>query len=373
LHDLKRYADENGFHSDGISLNSPSEQGPQWSPTRWKELSGLFIETWVKEEIVEKVPARQPPKWLQGTVRIARHILAMSSVLAILLVVVVVGLFVNFVNSGGRADSVGAPMVIGALTLRSQFEPAEQIASRPTSTPGQAFVQFSGVDGARLIFIPAGEFTMGSNYEEREQPVHRVNLSAYWMDQYEVTNKLYAKCVNAGVCSLPSVKDHYDDPAYANHPVVFVDWKAAQTYCEWAGRRLPTEAEWEKAARGTDERTYPWGVGLGCPRANYDADYCKMDGTTLVGSYPKGASPYGLLDMAGNVWEWVSDWYSDSYTSFFDASFNPMGPQSGEHRVLRGGSWISDRNYLRTTDRWRNLPEFKSDFIGFRCAMSASR
>ena len=169
---------------------------------------------------------------------------------------------------------------------------------------------------------------------------HKVYLDAFWIDRTEVTNAMYAMCVLAKKCPVPnktsSLKrsDYYSNPLYADFPVINVTWTYADAYCTWAGRRLPSEAEWEKAARGTEGKDYPWGNTMpGCSLLDYSR--CVGD-TVAVGSYPLGASPYGALDMAGNAWEWVNDWYSNTY---YNDSLrnNPLGPASGNGRVVRGG------------------------------------
>jgi formylglycine-generating enzyme required for sulfatase activity len=209
-------------------------------------------------------------------------------------------------------------------------------------------------DGMVMVYVPEGEFLMGSTdaqveeavqmckgcpqeYFEAEMPRHTVALDAFWIDQTEVTNAQYRKCLDAGVCRKPVYWDNSDFSA-PDQPVVGVTWNDARTYCEWAGGRLPTEAEWEKAARGTDGRTYPWGnEPATCERVSYGGCVGKA---SPVGSYPTGASPYGALDMAGNVWEWVADWYAEHYYSR-SPDHNPQGPDSGGVRGLRGGSWAT--------------------------------
>jgi formylglycine-generating enzyme required for sulfatase activity len=201
------------------------------------------------------------------------------------------------------------------------------------------------IDGALLVFVPAGEFTMGSDDgNSDEQPAHTVYLDAFAIDRTEVTNAQYARCVQAGACRPPGSSSSYTranyfaDPRYADHPVIYVSWDDARAYCAWAGRRLPTEAEWEKAARGTDGRTYPWGDEWDASKAN--TSEAGPGDTTPVGAYPQGASPYGALDMAGNVWEWVADWYGEDYYRESPGE-NPLGPASGTNRVVRGGSWAT--------------------------------
>jgi serine/threonine-protein kinase len=224
-----------------------------------------------------------------------------------------------------------------------------------------------GKDGMLLLYVPAGEFRMGSeNGNSDEKPVHSVTLDAYWIDQNEVTNSMYAVCLKAGICQDTGSK-LITDPAYASSPVVDISWNKAKIYCEWAGRRLPSEAEWEKAARGTDERQYPWGnEDPTCDRVNFSTCSGKTD---PVGSHPAGASPYGALDMAGNVWEWVADRYDGTYYQDSPAS-NPLGPETPEYRVLRGGSWNYYDLDVRSTRRDRYFPSFASHVTGSRCATS---
>jgi formylglycine-generating enzyme required for sulfatase activity len=228
------------------------------------------------------------------------------------------------------------------------------------------------VDGAVYIPIPAGEFLMGSPDNMGsgdEHPQHTVYLDVFWIMQTEVTNAQYAKCVAAGACSAPD-NTHWQDAAYADHPVTNVDWNQANAYAQWAGGRLPTEAEWEKAARGTDGRTYPWGNEAPAALLANCCVFVNETETTPVGNYPAGASPYGALDMAGNVWEWTADWYDSSYYSQSPAQ-NPTGPSSGDYRVLRGRAYWDDADVVRVATRNPKNPDLRSGFFGFRVVSSS--
>jgi len=235
------------------------------------------------------------------------------------------------------------------------------------------------VDGMVMVYVPAGEFLMGSDQggSDDEKPQHKVYLDAFWIDRTEVTNAQYKKCAQAGQCKASS---YAGDSKFNGdtQPVVGVDWNDAKTYCGWAGAALPTEAQWEKAARGTDGRAYPWGnnpvtgklLNFCDKNCEYDQkDSAVDDGyakTAPVGSYLAGTSPYGALDMAGNVWEWVEDWY-DGYpgTTYKSDYFGQ------KYRVLRGGSWLNDATYVRATDRgYVGLSDNRSADIGFRCVGS---
>ena len=230
------------------------------------------------------------------------------------------------------------------------------------------------------VFVPAGEFPMGSetsdpNADDDEKPRHPVYLYAFWIDRAEATNGQYAACVAAGACSPPlqtnsrSRASYYGNPIYEDYPVIYVSWSQATAYCAWAGKRLPTEAEWEKSARGTDGRIYPWGnFSPASTLLNYNGN---VGDTTEVGSYPAGASPYGAQDMAGNVWEWVADWYGSGYYAI-SPYVNPTGPNSGDYRVLRGGAWDSHARLPRSANRRWYPPSSNTafDFLGFRCVRS---
>ncbi|MGD1996560.1 MAG: SUMF1/EgtB/PvdO family nonheme iron enzyme [Anaerolineae bacterium] len=252
-------------------------------------------------------------------------------------------------------------------------------AASSCQAPSLGDTQERSSDGAVMVYVPAGEFEMGSTEgRDDEQPVHTVTLDSFWIDRTEVTNGQYALCVEAGACELPTGRPlDYGDSDYEDYPVTWVNWRRAQAYCEWAGARLPTEAEWEYAARGPEGRQYPWGDEFDATRLNYCdascgenwADDSSDDGyadKAPVASYPDGASWVGTLDMTGNAWEWVADWYGD-YPS--GQEVNPTGPPSGEYRVVRGGSWRDLRSFVRSTTRARGNPTFVGVYvIGFRCA-----
>jgi len=245
----------------------------------------------------------------------------------------------------------------------------EQALKLPNSTQIQDTPKLE----VEMVLVPAGEFMMGSMNGNSDEILKVVYIDDFYIDLTEVTNIMYTICVHEGGCQPPfmngsfSREDYYGNPLYDDYPVIYVNWDQATAYCEWRGTRLPTEAEWEKAALGTERRTYPWGEEIDCTKANFNL--CVGD-TSQVGSYPDGHSPYGLQDMAGNVAEWVADWYSDYYYSISPYE-NPQGPDSGEYRVVRGGSWNSDIWYLRgSSRRTGNFPTFTRHFLGFRCARS---
>ena len=298
--------------------------------------------------------------------------------------IVFAGVLTGWLARGGKTTEIppttapsATSIPIDTTTPSATISPTATRTPIPTATPKLDIGStMTGNDGMTLLYVPAGEFTMGSETgNDEEKPIHTIYLDGFWIDQTEVTNRQYALCVTAGQCISPNETDsslrsiYYGNSEFDDYPVIYVNWNMAKTYCEWAGRRLPTEAEWEKAARGMDERTYPWGEDISCNEANYDPkDSCFGD-TTIAGNITSGESPYGVYDMAGNVWEWVNDWYSETYYQDSPLS-NPLGPDSGQYRVLRGGSFDSSTSGVRTTNRYRYEPTYTLLSIGFRCASS---
>lgn len=243
-----------------------------------------------------------------------------------------------------------------------------------SNTPSQlsiGSIMTREIDSMDMVYIPAGTFTMGSKFSKDDaKPRHQIYLDAYWIDKYEVSNAQYARCVEAGICENLSVwsisgykayDSHSDIPEYNDYPVNSVNWYQAQAYCEWVGGSLPTEAQWEKAARGTDKRFYPWGNKIPtCKLANKDG--CVDGGTSPVTDYQEGASPYGALNMAGNVSEWVTDWYKPYERE--RAKF----PFCGNCKVIRGGSYLYGSNSeIRTYSRNGWTVSMSNVDIGFRC------
>jgi len=239
------------------------------------------------------------------------------------------------------------------------------------------------VGGAEMLLIPSGVFLMGTENSQSpdERPAHFVGLADFYIDKFEVTNAQYKNCVQNAECEWPDNRQLILDDALADHPVVNVTWDMAKAFCSWRGARLPTEAEWERAAGGGRGYDYPWGDKVSGKTLNFCDLNCTMDKrekgvndkyttTAPVGTYPDGASPYGALDMAGNVWEWTADWYSPRYYSDPQRE-NPTGPESGQYRVLRGGSWNDSPMATRVYERYARNPADHDTSIGFRCARDA--
>jgi len=260
-------------------------------------------------------------------------------------------------------------LVLAQIESSGPGTPTPPLIDEPAGDASDAEVWVNPADEATYMRIPAGAFTMGADADADHSPAHTVYLEEFWIMQTEVTNTQYARCVEADVCTA-LYNERWSDPALADHPVTGVSWNQANAYAEWVGGRLPTEAEWEKAARGTDERMYPWGnQSPGDQHANFN--FMTAD-TMPVGSYLAGASPYGVLDMAGNVEEWVADWYANDYYAA-SPERTPLGPENGFLRVLRGGSFFHNPMQVRVFTRAKALPDSKFDSVGFRVAVSAPK
>ncbi len=322
-----------------------------------------------------------------------RTIFALGGILAIILLLTFLFSTINF-DSDPEVTEIEATAtlesaVVAALTA---IAPSPSPLPVPTNPPTPTPEPIISDTGARMLYVPGGLFRMGDEDGERdERPSHIVNLSPYFIDETEVTNGQYELCVAAGVCRAPSRSNptthpaYYGDPAYADYPVVFVNWQQADTFCEWRDARLPTEAEWEMAA-GFDPvqaliLRYPWGDAFDGTKLNFcdancpsgDRDSTWDDGhrdTAPVGSYSDGRSPIGAYDMSGNVMEWVNDWYDSRYYEN-TTDTNPMGPPEGDIKVFRGGSWLAGADEVHVSARGSFEPAVVQTNLGFRCAMSA--
>jgi len=292
------------------------------------------------------------------------------------------------------AAIVVAIAIVGLLSFRQFFDPREP--RRPevalasgrgldetnspdprTSAEGALVGPLAVPDGGwlqeprsleQMDAVPEGvlhQGSLGDEGEEDETPAGDVYVPAFYLDRYEVTNVQYDECVQAGVCRPAAELDRtrFGGP---RQPVVGVSWYDAATFCRWAGKRLPTEAEWERAARGDTRRTYPWGDEP--PRCDQAIlTQCDRYGPAEVGGRPDGAGPYGTQDLSGNVWEWVRDWYAPRYYPT-GRDGDPIGPPAGRQRVLRGGSWHFGPEYARAANRHRDDPAERAPWYGFRCA-----
>jgi len=283
-------------------------------------------------------------------------------------------------ENGYRFSYGLAIVAAGLLSLAASPEPTKDGQAPEIKT-------VTGKDGAPMILVPAGPFKMGSQDGlPNERPEHQVQLDGFYIDQYEVTMILYRKFLESGKHDSPPTWDDEAAATVGDRPAIGMNWGDAAAYCEWAGKRLPTEAEWEKAARGTDGRRYPWGhMQPFVDIANYNRGVWVNETVTLVpvtsglegmsvrhGLKTGGKSPYGLAHMAGNAAEWVADWYDREYYQQSPEK-NPTGPPKGEKRIIRGGSWADLPPALRVTARFSAEPEFEDRAIGFRCAMAAEK
>jgi formylglycine-generating enzyme required for sulfatase activity len=336
-----------------------------------------------------------PPPRLPASPRRQIEQRTIWALLGLLLLSVGVGIGVTLAGRTPEAEEAQVAatatirsQVIAALTAITTLTPTAAASPTPFPTPEPLVDEKTG---ARMIYIASGIFRMGADdAEPNEAPSHIVRLDAFYIDETEVTNAQYAVCVAEGVCRPPDRPGatyhpaYFGDARYDDYPVIFVNWNHAREFCTWREARLPTEAEWERAASfdpfaGIKYR-YPWGdefdgarlnfCDVNCPRDDRDVDF--DDGhrdTAAVGSYPEGRTPLGLFDMSGNVMEWVNDWYDSRYYRG-STDTNPLGPLNGEFRTIRGGSWLAAAEDVRTTSRTSFEPSVSRANLGFRCAMT---
>lgn len=342
---------------------------------RWQSVAEFKAKI-SEKSIVKKRPVQIPWRWLG----------ALGS-----LVVAILVLWAVFIGGGGKTDNLSATQTALAQaivqvtedvqptkTLTTETPPTERPTPNktftprpPTATPTKIALleRITDAQGVKMALIPAGEFQMGSqDGQANEKPVHRVYLNAFNLDIYEVTNALYMACVQADACEKPD-GIRYGNSQYDNYPVTNVDWNRAQVYCSWRGGALPSEAQWEKAARGgLNGKKYPWGDESPVCKAGAKngANFWGCGQSIDIGKYaPNG---YGLYDMAGNVWEWVQDWYQSDYYSSQSVFNNPFGPSTGQARVLRGGGWGYESSTVPITYRYGYTPSYSDPYVGFRCA-----
>ena len=356
-----------------------------------KKVSASTINTeQLREQMTGRVEGQPTPTPSPARKRGAFPVIAIAVVGALVLLGAIGGCWLLYTNPG--ILSLGAPPTQQTLPSPSATPPSPtaipptetiQPTSEPTSTPPPAETPFPDeIEDSKKVpmrLIPAGEFTMGSDDtgDAISRPAHTVYLEAFYIDKYEVTNEMYDACVYAVECRRPrnpgsvTRSTYYSNPVFANYPVLYIDWSMAVAYCEWRGARLPTEAEWEKAARGTDERIYPWGTPiLDCSYANLAG--CVGD-TTPVDQYDKSQSPYGVYGMAGNVWEWTSTLYK-LYP--YSATDGREDLSTSGKRIARGGSWHTfggNAGNARTDTRFSLDPGYYGAYVGFRCVKSVDQ
>lgn len=263
------------------------------------------------------------------------------------------------------------PSNTATLPAPSATSTANKPLATPSPTLGVGSTWSRPADESVMMYVPESEFLMGSDLgADFEGPEHVVYLDSFWIDRTEVTNAMFGDCVARKACKNPGTSNRSSE--YGNHPVSSIVWDDAFNYCAWVGARLPTEAEWEKAARGSDGLLYPWGNQLDKSKYYLDAEgQTSIPLNKPVGSYPEGASPYGVMDLTGGVFEWVNDWYSSSYYQESPGS-NPSGPPEGDKHVIRGGDYVDYD--LRTFTRYAGANSFFRTLknLGFRCAYDAN-
>ncbi len=304
------------------------------------------------------------PKWGYGVI---------IGIVSIAVIGLLIGVSIKLIKEklGGEEHSViiltqTATLIPTVETSITTPAPTESAGFTPTTELilGIGSTMVNEIDGADLVYVPAGEFIMGSESDlafNNEAPEHTVYVDAYWIYIYEVTNAQYRSCIAENHCQ-GNLNDYSEDEL----PAVNVTWYEADLYCTAMGGRLPTEAEWEKAARGMDDRNYPWGNSS----PNCDLAYMEKcgPGKIPVGSLPEGMSPYGVMDMAGNAWEWTADWYEFTFYNHSPDN-NPAGPVSGDKRAVRGVTWYPFHRSMRVSYRWSYYPENSYSTIGFRCVI----
>ncbi|MCP4539108.1 MAG: SUMF1/EgtB/PvdO family nonheme iron enzyme [Chloroflexi bacterium] len=330
----------------------------------------------VVQPVYRASPIRKPTRVLPKTPMTRRQFLTYLVLLALIGLLLLPCIF-----------ALGVRPLTGNTTLFPTTAPLSQLTPQPTDIP---VVQgTTDARGVPMVFVSAGPFVLGG-IGHLVEPVRMVMLDAFYIDQYEVTNAQFAAFLNEQrtdsiiVTTFPKARSQWvhlypqndvwqADESYADHPVVLANWFDAQAYCEWRGGRLPTEAEWEKAARGTNGREYPWSNSFSAGLCNTRES--EVGGPMPVGSYsPEGDSPYGCADMAGNVQEWVHDWFQEDYYSVSPSS-NPPGPDSGTHKVMRGGDWMNGngQDMARTSTRGSHaIPTYRNIDVGFRCVVPVS-
>jgi serine/threonine-protein kinase len=354
-------------------------------------------------EPIPELPRRSPerqlgsPKPPRISPRTRRQMEQRTIIALVVLLVLVVITGTIFTLTGlGEDDPVAqaeatATLESAIVAALTSMAPTPSPLPAPTLPPTPSPEPFITDTGARMVFIPGGLFRMGTDEGEAdERPSHLVRIDPFFIDETEVTNGQYAQCVAAGVCSRPARSGatyhpaYFSDPAYDDYPVIFVTWYDADTFCDWRGGRLPSEAEWEMAAGFDPTQSivlrYPWGDAFDGTKVNFCDAGCTRDvrdssvndghrDTAPVGSFVDGRSPIGAYDMAGNVMEWVSDWYDPRYYES-STDTNPLGPAEGEFKAIRGGSWLSSAEELRVVARSSFDPGVARANLGFRCAMT---
>ncbi len=356
---------------------------------------GMSGKTQINPSVIQtSVPKPQRPSSPRRKIE-KRTVLGLAAIFILLIGITIAALYLNFDRPEEAADDMQATVtlesaVVAALTA---IAPSPTPLPIPTSIPSPTPEPLISESGARMLYMPAATFLMGYDDGLRdEKPAHLLEMNAFYIDETEVTNGQYALCVEAGECQAPAYRQgasyhdaYYGDPRYDEYPVAFVTWNDADTFCKWRGARLPSEAEWEMAAsfdpaEGVKTR-YPWGDVFDGTRLNFCDKKCPLDGrdssvddghldTAPVGSYSDGRSPIGAYDMAGNVMEWVSDWYNPRYYAE-SGELSPLGPLEGSSKVLRGGAWLSEAKDSSVYARDSRVTAVARAQIGFRCAMAA--